>query len=141
MCKTCRTNCCGIRFDFQCKKFYHDYCESKAYTRPDLICFLNAAVHRPGFQGFDTWEKTIEAAHRSSVPILVTTMSENDCYNDLDRFKKITNNDIDIYVPPIKNPYASTRPDRNFSSDDDVPIIFKNNYMFVVSKAQDLIEF
>lgn len=141
MCKMCRQDCCGIRFDFQCKKFYHDYCESSAYTKPDFVCFLNPALYRPGFRGFDTWHKTIVAALKTRVPILVTSTTENECYLDLKRIKKITNDDVEILVPPLKNPYASTRPERNFATDEEDAIMFRNNYLFVVEKTQDLIEF
>lgn len=141
MCKLCRQNCCGIRYDFQCKKFYHDYCESTAYVKPDFVCFFNPAIHRPGFRGFDTWPKTIEAALKTDVPVLITAATENECYLDLKRIKQITNDDFVILLPPLKNPYACTRPERNFASDDDDPVMFKNNFLFVVGKTQDLIEF
>jgi splicing suppressor protein 51 len=141
MCKACRLNCRGIRFDFQCKKFYHDYCESSSYTRPDLVCFLNPALHRPGYRGFDTWPKSVDAALKTSRPVLITALTESDCYLDLQRVKKLTNDEFEILLPPLKNPYSSTRPERNFSSDEDVPLTFKNNFMFAVSKIKDLIEF
>lgn len=143
MCKTCRINCCGVHYDFQCKKFYHDYCESKYYTKPSFIVFFNAALHRPGYMDtFDTWPKTLSSAlNASSCPILVTAVTENECYLDLQRIKKLTNDEIDILLPPIRNPYQSTRPERNFSSDEDAPLIFKNNFMFVVRRTPDLMEF
>jgi len=140
VCKACRQNCRGIRFDFQCKQFYHDYCGSTAFVKPDFVCFLNPALYRAGFRGFDTWPKTIEAALKTGSPILITSTTENECYLDLDRIKKFTNNEIEILIPPIKNPYASTRPERNFASDDEDPIMFKNNYLFVIAKTQDLID-
>jgi mitochondrial splicing suppressor protein 51 len=141
MCKICRQNCCGVRFDFHCKKFYHDYCESAVYAKPDLVCFFNPALHRPGFRGFDTWPQTIECALKTCAPILITSTTENENFLDLRRVEKLARNDIKIILPPMKNYYASTRPERNFASDDDVPIMFKNNYLFVVSKALDLIQF
>ena len=67
-------------------------------------------------------------------------MTENECYLDLSRIKKITNDEIEILIPPLKNPYASTRPERNFASDDQDAIMFKNNYLFVIVKSQDLID-
>lgn len=141
MCNQCRQNCCGIRYDFQCKKFYHDYCESAAYVKPDLVCFFNPAIYRPGFRGFDTWPRSVEAALLTGAPVVITAATEDECYLDLNRIKKITNDDIVILLPPIKNPYRSTRPERNFASDDVDSIMFKNNYLFAISKAQDLIEF
>lgn len=133
MCKSCRLNCCGVRFDFQCKKFYHDYCSSSSYIKPDLICFFNPGLHRPGFRGFETWTKTIKSAISSTAPIIVTSTTENENFLDLQKIQKVCENSINVLVPPQKNPYANTRPERNFVSDDDVSIMFKNNFMFVVS--------
>jgi hypothetical protein len=109
-------------------------------VKPNLICFLNAQLHQPGFRGFETWPKTIEAAYNSSAPILITSTTESDCYLDLERVKKVTKNDVEILLPPVRNPFFSTRPERNFVSEEDVPIMFKNNFLFVVSKNRDLIE-
>ncbi|KAG5670980.1 hypothetical protein PVAND_001207 [Polypedilum vanderplanki] len=141
MCKTCRLNYRGIRFDFQCKKFYHDYCNSLSYTKPDIVCFLNPALYRPGYRGFDTWPRTIDAAIKTSSPVLITSLTENECYLDFERIKYLTNDEFEILLPPLKNPYASTRPERNFSTDEDVPLTFKNNFLFAISKIKDLIEF
>lgn len=140
MCRICRQNCKGIRFDFQCKKFYHDYCSSSSYVKPSLVCFFNPALHRPGFRGFDTWPKTIQAAIDTSAPILVTSMTENEAFLDLEMFEKVTGNDIHVLEMPRLNPYASTKPERNFASDDNVPIMFKNQFYFLIRKPRDLIE-
>jgi splicing suppressor protein 51 len=134
MCKSCRLNCCGVRFDFQCKKFYHDYCSSASYIKPDLICFFNPALHRPGFRGFETWSKTIKSAISTTAPIIVTSTTENENFLDLQKIQKVCDNKITVLVPPQKNPYASTRPERNFVSDETSKIMFKNNFMFVVSE-------
>lgn len=140
MCRICRQNCRGIRFDFQCKKFYHDYCSSSSYVKPNLVCFFNPALHRPGFRGFDTWPKTILAALDSSAPVLVTSLTKNESLLDLERIEKVASNDVNILQMPKLNPYASTRPERNFASDDNAPIMFKNQYLFIVRRPRDLID-
>lgn len=140
MCRICRQQCRGLRFDFQCKKFYHDYCASTSYTKPDLVCFFNPALHRPGFRGFDTWPKTIQAAVDTSAPVLVTSCTENESLLDLQTVEKVTASDIDILQMTRLNPFSSTRPERNFASDDTAPIMFKNQFYFVVRRPRDLIE-
>jgi mitochondrial splicing suppressor protein 51 len=139
MCKSCRQSCRGIRFDFQCKKFYHDYCSSSAYLKADLICFFNPSLHRPGFRGFETWPKTIKCATSSNAPIVVTSQTENESFLDLQKIESLTS-DVKILLPPQKNPFTSTRPERTFALDDDVSIMFKNNFLFVLSD-KNLIEF
>lgn len=141
MCRQCRQLCRGVRFDFQCKKFYHDYCTSKAFVKPDVVFFFNPALHRPGFRGFDTWPRTVKAALDTAVPILVTSATENESILDLQRIEKISGNDMKVVQAPKLNPYSSTRPERNFATDDVEPIMFKNQFYFIVQKPQDLIQF
>lgn len=140
MCRICRQNCRGIRFDFQCKKFYRDYCKSSAFVKPDAIFFFNAALHRPGFRGFETWPKTIQSAIDTSVPVFVTSCKHHESTLDFRRVREIVPNDILVLQTPTLNPYASTQPERYFSADDAEPITFKNQFYFIVRKVQDLIE-
>lgn len=140
MCRQCRQQCRGVRFDFQCKKFYHDYCLSKAFVKPDIVLFFNPALHRPGFRGFDTWPKTIKSALNTTAPVLVTAVTENESILDLQRIEKIAESDTVVAQPPKLNPYASTRPERNFATDDVEPIMFKNQFYFIVQQPRDLIE-
>lgn len=137
MCRICRQQCRVIRFDFQCKKFYHDYCTSSSYTQPDLICFFNPALHRPGFRGFDTWQKTIESAINSSASVLITASTRNECQLDMERVQRLARHDgFEIIQTPKLNPYKSSYPERNFASDSEVPIFFKNQYFFIVRQTK-----
>lgn len=138
MCRICRQQCRGIRFDFQCKKFYHDYCSSSSYVKPDIVCFFNPGLHRPGFRGFDTWPKTVQSAIETSAPILITSCTESESLLDLETVEKLSKNDIKIIQMPQKNPYASTRPERNFTTNE--PIMFKNQFYFIIRRPKDLIE-
>lgn len=133
MCRTCRQSCRAVKFDFQCKKFYHDYCGSSNFTKPDLLCFYNPGLHRStGYNGFDSWPKTIKSATSQGVPIAVTAYTELEAPLDLDRIRKESTHDLTIVQEPTINPYASQRPERNFISDEIAPMIFKNYYYFVV---------
>lgn len=139
MCRLCRQQCRGIRFDFQNRKLYHEYCNGALYTRPDLICFFNPALHQPGFQDFDTWPKTIRSALDTRAPVLVTSCTENAALLDIARIEKLNENDVEILKLPKLNPFFSTQPERNFR-DDFEPITFKNHYFFIFQKVKDLIE-
>lgn len=102
--------------------------------------FFNAALHRPGFRGFDTWPKSILSAVNSSAPVFVTSCSRQESILEFKRVEEIAMNDIKVLQTPIHNPYASTQPERYFSPDDEEPITFKNQFYFIVRKVQDLIE-
>ena len=130
MCRKCRQSCRGIRFDFQCKKFYHDYVNSSAYAKPDIIYFFNPGFHRPGFREFDTWPRTIKATLNSFTPVVITSVSENDSLLNLQVVNKYVN-EIEVVFPSHVNPYSETRPHRNFYPGPD-PIIFKNQFIDIL---------
>lgn len=141
MCRDCRQNCRGIRFDFQCKLFYHDYCKSVAYVKPDAVFFFNDTLHQPGFCGFDTWPRTVRAAIESTAPVFVTSRTHLESTSEFKKVNEIVTKDLEVFQEPKTNPYAETQPERNFSADDDDdPIIFKNQFYFIVRKLQDLIQ-
>lgn len=140
MCRTCRQNCRGIRFDFQSKTFYHDYCKSSSYVKPDAVYFFNPSLHRPGFSGFDTWPKTLCAAMNVSAPIFVTSCTQKESSMDLALFRKVAGSDVEIIQATTTNPFASTRPERNFTTEDPEPIIFKNQNYFILQSPRDLIQ-
>ena len=136
MCKTCRQQCRGVTFDFHCLQFYHDYCDSMSYCKPNFICFFNAGLNsKANFKGFDTWPKTIEKALQQRTPILVTSSTEHEAPFDLLRMQEIAGNDLIIMQEPTTNPFTSKKPERNFGSDDLVPLTFKNNSYIVVQKS------
>lgn len=133
MCRTCRLKCRVVKFDFQCKRFYHDYQQDTCFIHPDLICFFNPILNSTcSYLGFDSWPFTIQAATGLECPIVVTSYTELDCPLDLIRLQKEARRPLQVVVPPKLNPYASQRPDRNFISEEIVPLIFKNYHYFVV---------
>lgn len=134
MCRSCRHSCRGIRFDFKCKNFYHDYCKSSSYVKPDIIFFFNPDLHAAGFRGFDTWPKTVIAALDVSTPIAVTSCTEKDSFLDFEAVQKIAQSGIDILEAPKLNPYASTNPERNIAN-EEAPIMFRNQFYFIVHQA------
>lgn len=139
MCRSCRNNFRGVTFDFHCKKFYHDYCESLNDSKPDLICFFNAGLHRTNsFKGFDTWPRTIKAAFNRNVPVVVTSSAEYESALDLQRILEIFDGEnIKVIQEPTRNPYASIKPERNFIQEDVAPLIFKNFVYFIAQKNEN----
>lgn len=158
MCRDCRQSCRNVRFDFQCRTFYHDYAKSSAFTKPDLskfltdilpstsskistsfsVCYFNPGLYRmTGFSGMDTWPETVESSLKLNCPIVVTSYTEFESpldFAQIERFSKSAgrNKPLEIIQPSAVNPFASQRPERNFISDDVAPMIFKNYYYFVV---------
>ncbi|KFB37740.1 hypothetical protein ZHAS_00005053 [Anopheles sinensis] len=133
MCRTCRTKCRVVAFDFQCRTMYHDYRHSSRYQRPDLICFFNPGLHRfTGYAGLDSWPQTIRTASDAGCPMLVTAYTELESPLDLERLQRESSRALKVIRPPSVNPFGSKRPDRNFISDETAPMIFKNYFYFVV---------
>lgn len=59
---------------------------------------------------------------------------------DLQRMKENVGDDLEVLLQPQKNPYRSLRPWRNFVSEEESPIIFKNQFITVVRKVPQKIE-
>lgn len=134
MCRQCRLRCRAVKFDFQCRRFYHEYWQdASVYQPPNLICFFNPGLHRStGFGSLDTWPKTIATATSAGCPLVVTAYTEYECPLDLARLQREAKRALEVVQPPVANPFASQRPDRNFISEETSPMIFKNYYYFVV---------
>lgn len=80
----------------------------------------------------DTWPDTIESAVSLKCPIVVTSYTEVESPNDLERMQKDAKQELEIVQSPAANPYTSQRPERNFISDEIAPMIFKNYYCFII---------
>lgn len=59
---------------------------------------------------------------------------------DLKRLQDACQGPLEILLPPQKNPYRSSRPCRNFVSEEESPVIFKNQYITVVRKRNEQLQ-
>lgn len=132
-CRRCKNDkrCIVVRFNEG--KLYHEISESAGAATPpaDLICLFNPGLYREtGYDGNDTWPKTIQRFCRAKVPVVVTSYTEIEIPRDIQRIQSIAK--VEIILEPQKNPFASIKPDRNFVSDDIVPLMYKNYCLSVV---------
>uniref|UniRef100_A0A1B0AQV9 Uncharacterized protein n=1 Tax=Glossina palpalis gambiensis TaxID=67801 RepID=A0A1B0AQV9_9MUSC len=131
-CRFCRKNKRTVSYYFAAN-IYHEYCRTVDFLKPHLICFFNAGLYRStGYKMEDTWPETILTASQLKVPVVVTAYTEYEMPLDLSRFLQESNRHLNVILPPHLNPFASVKPERNFISDDEVPLMFKNYYCFVV---------
>ncbi|CAD7006307.1 unnamed protein product [Ceratitis capitata] len=131
-CRSCRKLQRNVSYRFQ-NQLYHDYFNLPTYLPPDLICFFNAGLYRyNGFQMEDTWPETIRIATNLKCPIAVTSYTAYEAPLDISRLMQESSRKLNVVLPPILNPFASQKPERNFISDEDAPLMFKNYYCFVV---------
>ncbi|XP_023297280.2 uncharacterized protein LOC111679909 [Lucilia cuprina] len=131
-CTACRKSQRNVRYFFE-SYIYHDYCRSDKFLKPNLICFFNAGLYRStGYNMEDTWPETILAAANLQVPIVVTAYTEYESPLDMQRFAEECQRKLRLIQAPSQNPFASVKPERNFISDDEAPLMFKNYYCFVV---------
>ncbi|KAI9557473.1 hypothetical protein GHT06_017301 [Daphnia sinensis] len=134
-CPHCERNNKHFICDFQPNTFYHDFVKSKNYIRPDVVVAFNCGLYRQtGFQGSDSWAKTIPCLLKEGVPLILTAYTAAEAPLDLKRLQDVSREPLEILMPPQKNPYRSSRPCRNFVSEEESPIIFKNQYITVVRK-------
>lgn len=131
-CRSCRKNKRTVNYHFE-NALYHNYCRQEVFLKPELICFFNPGLYRPtGFQMEDTWPETIEAAVEKKCPVVITSYTQHEAPMDLSRFIEESNRHLDIVIPPMVNPFGSVKPERNFISDEEAPLMYKNYYCFAV---------
>ena len=131
MCNQCRTSGHSINVTFNQEKLYHEVDDSMELTRPDVICLFNPGLYREtGFNGRDTWPMTIRKFCEKKIPVVITAYTEKEIPQDIARIKSV--NDVQIILEPQKNPFAALKPDRNFVSDDTVPLMYKNNFVTII---------
>lgn len=134
-CRKCRQQNRNTNFDFQCRTYYHDYCSSKNFIKPDIVCIYNPTFHHLRSSKFDKWGPSIRSALcQGECPVVVTSYTEFEGPLDLQFLEEEANNiDFQLVQKPTTNPFASKKPERNFVSDEVVPLIFKNHSYFVVN--------
>lgn len=131
ICSACESSCRRVNVSFHPGKFYHDFCRSKRFARPHLVCLFNPGLYRAtGFDGRDTWPETIKEFCKARVPVCVTSYTKHEIPREIIRIKSIA--DVETILEPRRNPFASIKPDRNFVSDDTAPLIYKNYYITVI---------
>ncbi|KAL0121593.1 hypothetical protein PUN28_006845 [Cardiocondyla obscurior] len=131
ICSICKSSGRRINVSFHPGEFYHDFCRSKQFIKPQLVCLFNPGLYREtGFNGKDTWPDTIREFCKIKVPVCVTSYTKQEIPREMIRIKSIA--DVETILEPRRNSFASIKPDRNFVSDDTVPLIYKNYYLAIV---------
>ncbi|XP_037092528.1 uncharacterized protein LOC119112445 [Pollicipes pollicipes] len=133
-CAPCRA--AGKRFtcEFQPSTSYHTYCRSPQFRPPHAICAFNAGLHRfAGHERRDTWRETLPYLVPDGVPLVLTGYTLLECPQDVARIQ--LEQKVDVLLPPMKNPYRSTRPQQNFLSEHEAPVVFKNQYVACLTAA------
>jgi hypothetical protein len=103
---------CPPRYIFV-RRVYHDFVEDTKYQmeirRPDLVLALNC-----GFIFYNGWD----AASLSSmikyadVPLVFTEYYEEDCVLDLEKLDSLVEDELEVVVNPLANPFCSNLPAR-----------------------------
>jgi len=134
-CEPCRG--AGKRFtcEFQPNTYYHQYCRSPQFRPPGVICAFNAGIYRTtGHERRDSWLDTIPyLVPDAGVPLILTAYTLLECPQDVARIQQ--EHKVDVLLPPMKNPYRSTRPAQNFLNEHDSPLIYKNQYVACLTAA------
>ncbi|KAG7296775.1 hypothetical protein JYU34_020712 [Plutella xylostella] len=130
LCPTCRVEKRRVVFHFHDRQFYHQYATSDDFTRPDIVCAFNPSINRSSSYD-DTWSSTINCIFKLKVPFVITAYTMNEMLRDFTSIKTSSKVEFNTVSEAKFNPFASVRPDRNFISDDEMPLLFKN-YCYMV---------
>ncbi|CAF4956622.1 unnamed protein product [Pieris macdunnoughi] len=131
LCEACRLSSRRLLFKFIDKKTYQDYFNSDEFMKPDIVCSFNQSIERASiYNGRDHWPSTIKCISKLKTPLLITGYTLNELIRDISRVQKLAN--FNVITEPKHNHFASIRPDRNFITDDEMPLLFKNYFYTVV---------
>ncbi|CAD7080930.1 unnamed protein product [Hermetia illucens] len=132
LCKQCQKQKKEVNYHFE-NLLYHSYTSSSSYREPSLVCYFNPGLYRStGFNITDTWPETIKATSRAKCPVLITSYTDYESVLDLKTFLRESERPLEIVLPAIVNPFRSQRPERNFVSEHQTPLIYKNYYLFLL---------
>ncbi|XP_061705032.1 titin isoform X2 [Cydia pomonella] len=135
-CENCQRNKRRVVFGFQDKRTYHEFWASDDFTVPDLVCAFNPSIQRSSaYNGKDTWPATINCILKLKSPLAITSYTLSELTSDLLRVQECATVRYNVLCAPRNNCFASVRPDRNFISDDEAPLLFKNYCVTVVCGA------
>lgn len=91
------------------------------------MCAFNPSIQRSSvYSGKDPWPNTINCIIKQKVPFIITGYTITELRKDIARIKECSEVDFRVISDPVFNNFASVRPDRNFISDDEMPLLFKN---------------
>jgi len=133
VCSKCKAAKKSIAFKFQ-QDFYHIFARKSRSSKPQLICVFNPGLYRTtGFNNEDTWSPSIVSMFAMGCPVLVTAYTHKEILLDVQRVRQTQN--IVLHHQPTLNPFSSLKPNLNFVSDEESPVIFKNQYFCIMCKA------
>ncbi|KAG8238204.1 hypothetical protein J437_LFUL018087 [Ladona fulva] len=121
--------------EFHYGKLYHEYAKEEIFTKPDIVCAFNCGIYRfTGFDKQDTWGPTMSSMLKyPNTPIILTAYTAVEAPKDVKRFQNQFK--IEILHKTARNPFSSMRPNLNFVSDDETPVIYKNQYLSIIMKG------
>jgi len=111
-------------------KLYQDYAKNNSYMPPDFVVALDC-----GFKFYPSWNKAIPHMVRNGgAAMIFTEFNQTDCEDNLDIVKREVE-DVQVVMPPQRNPFQSLRPVRcsdrtgNYESHS---VIYTNDFISVV---------
>ncbi|XP_046972798.1 FK506-binding protein 5 [Vanessa cardui] len=132
LCENCRANKRRVIFHFHDKETYHEYYSSDDFITPDVVCAFNPNIQRSSLYNIkDTWSSTIDSILQQKIPFIITSYNIEELERDISRVKEISRYNFNVVSEAKHNPFSSLRPDRNFITDHEIPLLFKN-YCFSI---------
>lgn len=95
------------------------------------VCAYNPNIYRSSGYDVDKWPSTINCILKRRVPFVVTSHSIEELRRDIGKLRECAKIDFNVVSEIKYNPFGSVRPDRNFITDHEIPLLFKN-YCFCI---------
>jgi len=109
MCDTCREDGRKVHYELYLN-LYHKFAKTSFYKKPDIVIAHNCEFHQYDSEGKNTWTETFPCILRDNIPVVFTSFSEREAKLDLKELAKRA--EVEVVIPPHKNPFASVRPYR-----------------------------
>jgi len=123
-----------VLYRFEPPQLYQDYVTTPGYRQPDLVAALDC-----GFKFYPSWDPCIpHLLPAPGVPCVFTEFTLQDTKDNLQKVESLVD-DVEVCVPPRRNPYCSRRPVRCSDQSGNYiknSVIFSNDYIAVVKRKQ-----
>lgn len=124
-----------VKYTFEPPQLYSDYVTSPSFTSPSVVAALDC-----GFKFYSSWDQSIPSLlPNDGAPCVFTEFTLQDTKDNMSKVQKLVAEDVDVTVPPRRNPYCSRRPVRCSDTSGNYvknSVIFSNDYVCVVRRKE-----
>ena len=130
MCTACKSSKRQTHFKIS-PLSYKEFLESSSVL-PHAVISFNSSLYENS--EIDMWDDTLGCVKGfPNTPFIFTSYTESEIKKDLNTLEDFAQAELDVLVPPQMNPFCSLRPYRDWESENNIPVFYKNQYVSAVT--------